>query len=120
GITLTGALLPDAPISDGVLPVRLAWTFDAPVTPQTIRFIKALDADGNPVTGLDTAPGAFQAGDALAERLDLDVTGISGALTVYVGWYTLPDAVRLPVLTEGVRGAADGWALLGTVEVGIP
>lgn len=116
GVTLAGAYLPQDAITETILPVRLWWTFDEAIRAEDIRFIKVLDANGVQVAALDTAPGAQQPGSELFERLDLDVTGLSGTYAVYVGWYSLPDVQRFPVLSD-VEGAQDSLILVGRVTV---
>jgi hypothetical protein len=116
GVTLGGAYLPQDAVTEDRLPIRLWWTFDGAISENDIRFIKVLDADGAPVAELDSNPGTFAAGASLAERVDLDVNGLSGTYAVYVGWYTLPDVTRFPLLSD-VPGAADGWIWLGVVTL---
>ncbi|HEX2620269.1 MAG TPA: hypothetical protein VHL11_08985, partial [Phototrophicaceae bacterium] len=116
GVTLASAYLPQDAVTTATLPIRLWWTFAEPISADDVRFIKVLDANGGPVASLDTAPGVQNPGDELIERLDLDVSGKSGTYAVYVGWYTLPDVQRFPVLSN-VPGAQDDWIFLGTVTV---
>jgi hypothetical protein len=116
GIELRGVYLPSEVVSGTTLPVRLWWAFAQPVAADTVRFIKLLDEQGNEAAGLDTAPGTRSAGEALAETLALDITGLSGTYDVYAGWYTYPDLMRIPVLSK-VTGASDQWVLLGNVTV---
>jgi hypothetical protein len=116
GVTLAGWYLPADLVTGDTLPVRLWWTFDAALTDQDVRFIKLLDANGQPVAELDSAPGAQNAGDELAERLELNVSDLSGSYAVYAGWYSLPGVNRFPVLSP-IAGAQDGWVFMGTVTI---
>jgi hypothetical protein len=116
GVTLASAYLPPVPIRDDVLPVRLWWTFSQDRSANDIRFIKVISANGTQAAALDTAPGIFAAGDELAERLDLNISGLIGRYEVYVGWYRLPEVIRFPVLSE-VKGAQDGLIYIGAIQV---
>lgn len=102
---------------DGKLSVHLSWRFDAPVSAETVRFVKLLTPDGQDLGGFDSAPGVFVAGDALSETINVDLhADFTGEIEVYAGWYTYPDLTRLPVMSEA-KGAQDGLIYLGTVSV---
>jgi hypothetical protein len=116
GVELSGVYLPQDLVTDDVLPIRLWWTFEEGINDGDVRFIKVLDANGTPVLELDSAPGSHFPSEQLAERLDLDASGLSGTYAVYVGWYTLPSVERFEVLSD-VPGKNDRWVFLGTVTL---
>jgi hypothetical protein len=117
GVALDAAALASEISSDETLPVRLSWHFDAPVSAETVRFVKLLTPSGEDLGGIDSAPGAFAAGEGLSETVEVDLPdGFSGELEVYAGWYTYPDLARLPVQSDA-KGAQDGLIYLGTVNV---
>ncbi|MCU0498086.1 MAG: hypothetical protein MUF87_12110 [Anaerolineae bacterium] len=113
GVKLSGAYLPQDAIR-GVLSVRLWWTLNTPIAPETVRFIKVIDQNGVQIAGVDQALGALS-GDWI-ERIDLDLGDQEGTFAVYAGWYSYPDLMRLPVFSEG-QGAQDGLIFLGNVSV---
>jgi len=97
------------------LTLWLAWSFDAPRSESDVRFVKVLDADGQPIAEIDT-PSPLDAGERRFESLTLPLeSGTDAPLSVYVGWYTLPTVTRFAVLSE-VDGATDGWARLALME----
>jgi hypothetical protein len=91
--------------------LALWWRFEGPLPRQSIRFVKILNASGEQVAGWDDAlpanPGAF------SDRVDLSGVSLTPGepYRVCVGWYTLPDVTRFPVLSD-LPGAADGLACL--------
>lgn len=101
------------------LTLWLAWSFDAPRSAFDVRFIKVLDADGQPIAEVDAAFARvypLEAGERRFESLTLPLESRGDApLSVYVGWYTLPDVTRFAVLSP-VDGASDGWARLAVLE----
>jgi hypothetical protein len=117
GVALEAAALPEDALTDEALLVRLSWRFDAPVSAETVRFVKLLTPEGEEVGGFDSAPGAFAARDVLAETIEIDLLAdFTGEVEVYAGWYTYPDLARLPVQSDA-KGAQDGLIYLGTVSV---
>jgi hypothetical protein len=58
------------------------------------------------------------AGAQRLETLDLNLPSelAAGTYRVYVGWYSYPDLVRFPVLSD-VPGAQDGWAMIGEFTI---
>lgn len=91
--------------------IWLYWQFEEPLAENAIRFIKILDAEGNPVEEVDSM---LDTGGTLAwgEQVIVGRGLPAGDYHVYVGWYQYPELIRFPVLTD-VEGAADGWAYLG-------
>lgn len=117
GIALDSAALPAEASSGERMPVRLSWHFDAPLSAETVRFVKLLTPDGEDLGGIDSAPGAFAAGEGLSETVHVDLPdGFAGEIEVYAGWYTYPDLARLPVQSDA-KGAQDGLIYLGTIRV---
>lgn len=113
GVKLSGAYLPPDAIR-GVLPVRLWWTFETPIGPEAVRFIKVIDQNGTQIAGVDQALGGLD-GDWI-ERIDLDLGDQEGTFAVYAGWYSYPDLARFPVFSDA-QGAHDGLIFLGNVSV---
>jgi hypothetical protein len=93
--------------SDGL---TLWWTLPATLPDNVIRFVHLLDSDGTPTLQLDGKPAAS------LENFTFDALS-PGSYSVYLGWYTLPDVVRLPILTPDIDGAADRWVLLGVIDI---
>ncbi len=108
GLTLHGSRVKR--MADGV-EVALRWQFDQRIGDQDVRFIKLLDAEDQQVAGLDAPVGTHPAGRQWIETLILrtDAPLPPGDYRVVVGWYSYPDLVRFPVLSD-VPGAADGLA----------
>jgi hypothetical protein len=103
---------------DSLRQLSLWWQFDQPMTDQDIRFVKVLDEGGNQAAGFDSTLGAVPAGAQRLETLNLDLASDlpPGIYRVYVGWYSYPDLVRFPVLSD-VPGAQDGWAMIGEFTI---
>jgi hypothetical protein len=117
GVALEAAALPEDVLTGEALLVRLSWGFDAPVSAETVRFVKLLTPEGEDLGGLDSAPGSFAAGDALSETVEVTLPAdFTGEVEVYAGWYTYPDLARLPVQSDA-KGAQDGLVYFGTVSV---
>ncbi len=119
GVALRGSQVenPTPESESPVVRVNLWWGFDTARTEQDIRFIKILDSDGNPVAGVDESLGTHPAGSEWIESLNLPLADVlPGNYRVYVGWYSYPDLIRFPVLSD-VPGAADGLALIGQFTV---
>ncbi len=110
GITLQAAHL-----SDGE--AWLHWQFAQAVDASPVRFVHLLDAEGQLAAQVDTPFALPDGAEAWTEAVTLPTAGLPpGDYTAYLGWYTLPDVARVPVLSD-VNGAADDWVALGTVQV---
>lgn len=119
GVRLTGASAPDTARAGGTLPVWLTWTFAEPMTETDIRFVHLLDPSGAQIVAqVDSTPGVRAAGTGWAEQVDLMLPPDlpPGTYPLYTGWYTYPDLIRFPVLTDSPR-IADGLFLIGEVQV---
>jgi len=95
--------------------IGLWWDFEAALPAESIRFIKILDADGTQVAGWDFAlPAAI---GRVADRVEIPAGTLVADQTyrVCVGWYTLPDVRRFPVLTP-VNGSPDGLACIAEIQ----
>lgn len=110
GVTLVNAL-----VSSKENAIGLWWDFKAALPAESIRFIKILDADGTQVAGWDSAlPAAI---GRVADRVEIPAGTLVADQTyrVCVGWYTLPDVRRFPVLTP-VNGSPDGLACIAEIQ----
>jgi len=110
GVTLVNAL-----VSSTENAIGLWWDFEAALPAESIRFIKILDADGTQVAGWDFAlPAAI---GRVADRVEIPAGTLVADQTyrVCVGWYTLPDVRRFPVLTP-VNGSPDGLACIAEIQ----
>jgi hypothetical protein len=95
--------------------VRFWWRFGERLGEDDIRFVHVVDAGGTLVDQDDRTLGVQTPGSGVVEALNFaDLP--AGTYDVYTGWYTYPDFVRFPVLTD-VRGATDGWVHLGRMVV---
>lgn len=110
GLRLIGYTLPDRAQAGESLPVQLVWDAAAPLAQDVTLTVGLVDADGvlvaqadGEIPGYPThawVPGlAFSSERTLTLPPDLQ----AGAYRVYVGWYTTPDIVRLPVSGDGAR-----------------
>lgn len=117
GLSLGAAYIPDELDVTESLPVDLFWQFASLRAESDVRFVHVLDSDGQQVAGFDSAPGARNAGDALAERVLVDTSALStGTYEVYTGWYSYPDLQRFPVLANTPR-AQDSLIYLGEIII---
>ena len=110
GIRLLGYTLPESVTAGEALPVQLVWDAAAPLAQDVTLTVGLVDAAGALVAQADGAiPGyptsAWVVGRPFssARMLDMPPDLPEGSYRVYVGWYTTPDIVRLPVSGEGVR-----------------
>lgn len=96
----------------------LWWQFDQPVTGNDVRFVKLLDEQGVQVSGVDLTLNNHAAGEQWVDTVDFPMSGDlpSGTYKVCVGWYSYPDVIRFPVLSQ-VDGAQDSLACLGSFTV---
>ncbi len=109
GVTLVNAL-----VSSTENMIGLWWDFEAALPAESIRFIKILDTNGTQIAGWDSAlPNTI---GRLADQVEIPAGTLTAGQTyrVCVGWYTLPDVRRFPVLTP-VDGAADGLACIAEI-----
>lgn len=78
---------------DGNIIVRLAWSFDAPLSETDIRYVHLIDPNGQLVSQSDVTLGEIAAGEMRAEQVTLtrpdDI--ITGMYTIRAGWYTYPE-----------------------------
>ena len=82
--------------------VRSSWRFVQGSDAQTIRFVHVVDSAGELVAQVDEAIGAQAAGAIWSERDRFDLVGLPpDTYTVYVGWYTYPELVNLPIVDAG-------------------
>ena len=111
GLELAGAMLSPSPRE---LSVSLWWRFDQPRNTNEIRFIHVLNAEGINVAQTDSTLGDQPAGGQWIENISIPLPDDlpAGEYTVYTGWYTLPDVVRFPVLSD-VPGVQDRLVELG-------
>jgi hypothetical protein len=118
GVALQGAFAPETGNASETLPVWLSWSFSEAVTDNDIRFVHLLDANGELQAQVDVSLGARAAGTGWAEQVDLPLRADlpPGTYSLYTGWYTYPDLLRFPVLTDSPR-MADGLFLIGEVRV---
>ncbi len=88
-------------------------------------FVHVVGEDGAIVAQADVRPrggsyptGIWQPGEVVPDevRVPLPAGLPAGRYTVYSGWYTLPDAARLPALVDGQPAPADR-VLLAVVEL---
>jgi hypothetical protein len=102
GVTLNGAQLAPRADDERSLSVWLWWQFGAGVTPDAVRFVHVLDAEGQLIAQDDVPLGAVAAGETRAEAVTLmlpeDVP--PGEYTVVTGWYSFPDLAPLRLLTD--------------------
>ncbi len=117
GVGLMASRIPSA-VTTGQLALDLWWQFDQPRSEQDVRFIKVLDANGQPVASDDHSLGIQPLGGQWVETVSLSLPANlpAGTYTIYTGWYTYPDLTRFKVLSD-VIGAADGWAQIGSFTV---
>jgi len=115
GLQLAGSYLPPVRSEIGVW---LWWRFEQPRNTNEIRFVHVLNAEGGNVAQTDDALGNQPAGGAWFEKVTIPLPDDlpAGEYTVYTGWYTLPDVVRFPVLSD-VPGAQNGLVELGTFRI---
>jgi hypothetical protein len=108
GLRLMGGA---AQVAGDTLTVDLWWAFDAARTDTDVRFVKVLNAAGEPVAGDDHPLGDLPPNTHLSERLRLTLPADlpSGEYRVIVGWYRYPELTRFTI-TSDVQGAADGLA----------
>ncbi|MBN8590963.1 MAG: hypothetical protein J0M33_04365 [Anaerolineae bacterium] len=110
GVTLVNAL-----VSSTENAIGLWWDFEAALPAESIRFIKILNPDGTQVAGWDFAlPAAI---GRVADRVEIPAGTLIADQTyrVCIGWYTLPDVRRFPVLTP-IDGAVDGLACIAEIQ----
>ncbi|NWG16419.1 MAG: hypothetical protein HXY41_07265 [Chloroflexi bacterium] len=111
GITLAGSFIQ---AEKAGVTVGLWWRFDRPRSDLDVRFVKALDRDGQQAAGLDATLGSLEAGAQRVENLTLALP--PGDYDVFTGWYAHPDLTRFAVLADTAR-AQDGLAYLGSLSV---
>lgn len=116
GVALDGAFAPETANAGETLPVWLSWQFGEAMTENDIRLVHLLDENGELQGQVDSTLGA--AGTGWAEQVDLPLRADlpPGTYSLYTGWYTYPDLIRFPVLTDSPRGA-DGLWLIGEVRI---
>jgi hypothetical protein len=112
GVTLAGARV--GGVTNEQLSIWLWWQFSAPRSENDIRFVHVVDENGAPVAQLDQTTGERAPGDQLAEVVSIDLPPdlAPGTYHVYTGWYTYPDLIRFPVLSD-VPGKQDNYVLVG-------
>jgi methionine-rich copper-binding protein CopC len=117
GVALA-ASAPETVRAGETLPIWLSWGFSQAIAENDIRFVHLLDADGALQAQMDTTLGARAVGTGWAEQVDLPLRADlpPGTYSLYVGWYSYPDLIRFPVLTDSPR-MADGLLLVGEVQV---
>lgn len=78
---------------DGNLIIRLAWSFDAPVSETDIRYVHLIDPNGQLAAQNDTTLGEITAGESRVEQVTLPRPDeiITGIYTIRAGWYTYPE-----------------------------
>jgi hypothetical protein len=116
GVTLAAG---HVALGDGEsLPVWLWWQFSARRSENDIRFVHMVNETGTLVAQADGTLGNRAIGEGHAEVVTLALPDNlpTGTYRVFAGWYTYPDAVRFPVLSD-VRGAESGYALVGEYVV---
>ncbi|MEM6281359.1 MAG: hypothetical protein AAF787_04125 [Chloroflexota bacterium] len=97
--------------------VWLAWTFAEPLPENVVRFVHVLDESGGLVAQSDVPFDAEVVGGQWMEAVPVSTGDLrAGDYDVYLGWYTLPDVVRVPVFSA-VGVAQNGWVKLATVSV---
>lgn len=95
----------------------LWWQFSAPRNENEIRFVHVLNENGELVAQSDITLGVQPAGESFAEAVILDIANLPpGSYRIYTGWYTYPDTVRFPVLSD-VAGKENNVALIGEFTV---
>ncbi|MFO7320378.1 MAG: hypothetical protein DIU68_001480 [Chloroflexota bacterium] len=116
GVTLMGARPAD--VTDNRLAVWLWWRFDEPRNENEIRFVHLLNAAGELVAQVDTTLGEREAGEQLAEIVELALPHDlpPGLYRAYAGWYTYPDGARFPVLAD-VPGSESAYVLAGEITI---
>ncbi len=112
GITLAAHIVKSA---DKTLSVNLWWRFDAAGDENRIRFVHVVDQQGNLAVQRDNSLGQRPAHSAWMETLRFDDLP-PGDYTIYTGWYTYPDNLRLAVRSN-VADASNNRVRLGTVHV---
>ncbi len=115
GLQLAGAYLP--PVRTEIS-ASLWWRFDQPRSTNEIRFVHVLNAEGVNVAQTDDTLGDQPAGGEWVETVTIPLPDDlpAGEYTVYTGWYTLPEVVRFPVLSD-VPGAQNGLVELGKFRI---
>jgi hypothetical protein len=117
GVSLGGAQLAPLALGNRDLVMWLWWQFDAPITPDDVRFVHVLDADGQLVAQNDTPLGAVTAGETRAEAVTLTLPGDAppGEYTVVTGWYSFPDLAPLRLLADPTQTRVT----VGTIRLNI-
>ncbi|MDX2140539.1 MAG: hypothetical protein SF123_20820 [Chloroflexota bacterium] len=102
GVWLGGAQIAPRADDERSVSAWLWWQFDAAITPDAVRFVHVLDADGQLVVQDDTPLGAVAAGETRAEAVTLTLPDDAppGEYTVVTGWYSFPDLAPLRLLAD--------------------
>lgn len=98
-----------------VLPLRLWWRVARATGANLVRFVHVIGPDGTLTAQTDdplNLTGAWMENPALMIPDDL----APGEYHVYVGWYTYPDVIRIPV-EDGGGAADDNRILAGTFVI---
>lgn len=96
-----------------ILPLRLWWRFARATGDNLVRFVHVIGPGGVLAAQTDdplNLNGVWMENPALVIPADLP----PGEYSVYVGWYTYPDVIRVPI-EDG--GAADDRILAGTFVI---
>jgi hypothetical protein len=105
--------------TDTVVRVGTLWQADSQQPTDYHFFVHLVDSSGKIVDQFDTvpafAPTQWQIGQQWFQAATLEHAP-PGEYTLYAGWYSYPDLVRLPV-AGSAKGAADGLVYLGEVQV---
>ncbi|MEL6151580.1 MAG: hypothetical protein AAFR56_18275, partial [Chloroflexota bacterium] len=78
----------------------LAWAFAEPLPANIVRFVHVLDENGDLVAQSDTPFDLEMVTNQWTESVPVSTGDLpAGEYVIYAGWYTLPDVVRVPVLS---------------------
>jgi hypothetical protein len=110
GIRLLGYTLPDTAEAGGTLPVGLVWDAVGPISGDYTLTVGLVNAEGELVAQADDPIPGYPTDVWVSGRpfhsermLPLPDHLPAGTYTVYIGWYSTPDIVRLPVTGDGAR-----------------
>ncbi len=115
-VTLRAGTLAPGDAAGREVVVWLWWQAESSLLDSAVRFVHLLDADGTLVAQSDVPLGAIPAGEGRAEvvRLALPNDLPPGEYTLYAGWYTYPDLMRLTTAEGADR------IYLGTMTLDAP